>query len=103
MLYLPKNTAFRLMAGNGLPKRKKAPTLTGGASWIRCFSTFDQRAKSSGAPPLGFLRMILRVFIERNIDPTLPEAGRPVKRGCRIFETHLEAAVNARIALKVPR
>jgi hypothetical protein len=48
--------------GISAPKKTKPRTvLPGGACRIRCFSTCDQRAKSSRAP-LGFLRMIVRVL-----------------------------------------
>src|ERR1700733_14766867 len=61
------------------PINAEAPLgLPGGASWIRCFSTYDQRATSTRAPPQGFF-VIVRFFVVRNMSPTLPDAGRQVK------------------------
>jgi hypothetical protein len=61
------------------PINKEAPLgVTGGASWIRCFSIYDQRAPSTRAPPQGFF-VIVRFFVVRNMNPTLPDPGRQVK------------------------
>jgi hypothetical protein len=78
------------------PNNKKAPPVTGEACWIRCFSTYDQRAKSSRAPPPGFLRMIVRVFIGRNMGSTLPYVSPPVKLGYDVFAVEV-AAIAGRI------
>jgi hypothetical protein len=41
-------------------------------------STYDQRAKSSRAPPQGFF-VIVRFFVVMNMNSTLPDVGRQVK------------------------
>jgi hypothetical protein len=70
-------------AGDFRPIKTKRPRTVywAGPFGFRCFSTCDQRAKSSRAPP-GFLRVIVRFFDMENIRLTLPYGARQVKPSC---------------------